>query len=245
MPLFGSKLELTSAASGSGTALADAPFIKGAFYTVDEFDYLADIPIARLQDKQLVWVEDAESVYQVTITQPDYISTFVPTATWAEFTGFGGGGGSGTGDITAVVAGSGLGGGAFSGTATLNINTGSGITITSDAVTAVASDGITVNSNGISVNTGSNHFINGVINLDIFAATGSYYAATKELQVTGSLTLRKDDSGDALSIYSGSVKTFGITENGIITMVTQSTTPTATAGGMYLDSNYNLFIGQE
>lgn len=245
MPLFGSKLELTTAASSSGTALADAPMIKGAFYTVDEFDYLADIPIARLQNKQLVWVEDADATYQVTITQPDYINTFTPTATWAEFSGFGSGGGGGSGDITAVIAGDGLGGGAFSGTATLNVNTGSGIAITSDAVTAVASDGITVNSNGISVNTGSNHFTSGSLKLNIFASTGSYYAATKELQVTGSLTLRKDDSGDALAVYSGSVKTFGITEQGILNLVTQSSTPVAVPGGMYLDSNYNLFIGQE
>lgn len=245
MPLFSSKLQLTNAASSSGTALADIEFIKGAFYTVPKYTDLANIPVSRASDGQIVWVEDASATYQATVTLADYITTFTDTVSWSEFSGFGGGGGAGSGDITAVIAGNGLGGGSFSGTATLNVNTGSGITITGDAVTAAASDGITVNSDGISLNTGSNHFIEGVINLDIFAATGSYYAATKELQVTGSLTLRKDASEDAISIYSGSVKTFGITGDGLLKLVTQSATPTAEAGGLYLDENYNLWIGQE
>ena len=78
MPLFGSKLELTSAASSSGTALADIEFIKGGFYTVAEYTSLADIPIARISDGQIVWVEDAEATYQASITQPDYVNTFSP-----------------------------------------------------------------------------------------------------------------------------------------------------------------------
>lgn len=245
MPLFGSKLELTSAASSSGTALADIEFIKGAFYTVAEFNSLADIPVARVSDGQIVWVEDAEATYQASITQPDYINTFVPTVSWSEFSGFGGGGGAGSGDITAVIAGNGLGGGSFTGTATLNVNTGSGITITGDAVTAVASDGITVNSDGISLNTGSNHFINGVVDLSIFQLTGSVYNTSNNLGVTGSLTLRKDDGNDALAIYSGSIKTFAITGDGLLRMVTQSITPTAQLGALYLDQDFNLHIGQE
>lgn len=147
MPSFSSKVELTSAARNSGTALADIEFIKGAFYTVAEFDDLDDIPIARVSDGQIVWVEDASATYQASITQPDYISTFSPTVSWAEFSGFGGGGGAGSGDITAVIAGDGLTGGAFSGTATINIGAGDGITVSADAV---------------SVNTGSVHFEDGV-----------------------------------------------------------------------------------
>jgi hypothetical protein len=97
----------------------------------------------------------------------------------------------------------------------------------------------------VSLDTGSNHFITGVIDLNIFQDMGSYYSTTNELQVTGSLTLRKDESGDALSIYNGDTKTFGISNEGIILMATQSATPTVQKGGMYLDENYNLFIGQE
>jgi hypothetical protein len=97
----------------------------------------------------------------------------------------------------------------------------------------------------VSLDTGSNHFITGVIDLSIFQQTGSYYSTTNEIQVTGSLTLRKDDSGDALSIYNGGIKTFGISNEGVLLMTTQSISPTIVKGGMYLDENYNLYIGQE
>lgn len=162
MPSFSSKVELTSAASGSGTALADIEFIKGAFYTVAEYTDLANIPIARISDKQIVWVEDAESTYQATVTQPDFISTFTPSVSWAEFTGFGSGGGGGSGDITAVIAGSGLLGGAFSGTAQLDIGQGDGIITGSNSISVRAGDGISVSSSGVTLDTGSAHFTGGV-----------------------------------------------------------------------------------
>ena len=230
MPSFSSKLQLTSAASSSGVALADIEFIKGAFYTVAEYNMLANIPIARISDGQLVWVEDAAATYQATITQPDFVTSFVPTVSWSEFSGFGGGSGGGSGDITAVVAGSGLGGGAFSGNATLNVNTGNGISIVSDAVT---------------LNTSSAHFIDGVVDLSIFQQTGSYYSTTNQLLVTGSLTLRRDGENDIFSIYSGSQKTLSISKDGILTLMSHSVEPTAVAGGFYFDSNYDLYIGQE
>jgi hypothetical protein len=183
MPSFSSKVELTSAANSSGTALADIDLIKGAFYTVAELEDLDDIPIARVSDKQIVWVEDAAATYQATITQPDYISTFSPTVSWDEFTGFGSGGGGGSGDITAVVASDGLIGGSFSGTATIRVGQGdgivtgsddisvkayNGITVDSNGVSVTASDGIIVDSNGVSFSTGSTHFTEGVqkTNLD-------------------------------------------------------------------------------
>jgi hypothetical protein len=162
MPSFSSKVELTSAANNTGTALADIELIKGAFYTVAEFDDLDDIPIARVSDGQIVWVEDASATYQATITQPDYINTFAPTVSWSEFSGFGSGGGGGSGDITAVIASDGLIGGSFSGTATIKVGQGDGIITGSDSVSVRAGSGIIVNSSGVSLDTGSLHFQGGV-----------------------------------------------------------------------------------
>lgn len=137
---------------------------------------------------------------------------------------------AGQGDITAVYSGVGLDGGGTTGIVALEVK---------------VSDGLSVDNNGVRLDTGSNHFISGVIDLSIFQQTGSYYSTTNELQVTGSLTLRKDDSGDALSIYNGDTKTFGITNEGTLVMKGQSITPTTVLGGMYMDENYNLYIGQE
>lgn len=162
MPSFSSKVQLTSAASSSGIALADIEYIRGAFYTVAEYDSLADIPINRVSDGQLVWVEDAASVYQASVTLADYITTFADSVSWSEFSGFGGSGGSGTGDITAVIASDGLIGGSFSGTATIKVGQGDGIITGSDSVSVRAGSGIIVNSNGVSVDTGSLHFQGGV-----------------------------------------------------------------------------------
>ena len=168
MPAISSKITLTSAANSAGTAIADIDLIKGAFYTVAEYDDLADIPISRISDGQIVWVEDASSTYQATVTLADYITTFTDSVSWAEFSGFGSGGGGGSGDITAVVASDGLIGGSFSGTATIKVGQGDGIITGSDSISVRAGDGIIVDSSGVHFSTGSTHFTEGVqkTNLD-------------------------------------------------------------------------------
>jgi hypothetical protein len=57
--------------------------------------------------------------------------------------------------------------------------------------------------------------------------------------------LNASESGDVLSVFSGSVKTVSVNQQGVLQLVSQSSTPTAVAGGLYLDTNYDLYIGQE
>ena len=46
MPLFSSQLELNSAASASGTPLADVASIKGAFKVYATYEGLTDVPVS-------------------------------------------------------------------------------------------------------------------------------------------------------------------------------------------------------
>lgn len=266
MPLFSSKLELTSAASGSGIALADVQFIRGAFRTVADTGELNNIPITQIQDGQIVWVEAASATYQATVTLADYVNTFTDSVSWSTFSGFGSGGGassigeltdvttgslsngqvlqynsstgkweastvSGTGDISAVFAGDGLSGGGTAGSVSLDVDPGLGIALTTD---------------GVSLDTGSSHFIDAISNLStsgIFTQTGSYYSTTNDLQISGSLRFQYDGSTTPFAIDSGSQEVFSVSGNGVLRIISQSSTPDAIEGGIYRGNDNNFYLG--
>ena len=191
MPSYNSKLELSPAGVSGNIVLMDIDPIKGAFavYTSTELNAKS---VNYFSDGQLVYVSDSGSLYKANVSPANPPITFEDTVSFSAFsfnsgsfvsasfdsgtsalTLFGenvpgstrvsmsvdlsslsGGGGGGSGDITAVfTSDEGITGGASSGNVVLELDPG---------------DGIVVNSNGINVSTGSNHFTEGVqkINLD-------------------------------------------------------------------------------
>lgn len=209
MPLFSSKLDLTTAAKNAGTELADVTYIKGAFKVYADLDTVYSESISRVANDQIVFVSDNQTLYQATITEPDYVNTFVPSASWSEFDAF-------AGDIKGVTAGDGLAGGGTVGTVELTLDTGSAHF--TEALQAINYAGI-------------------------FKQTGSVYSTTNDLEVSGSITLDYDGSTDPFKVTSGSSETFSVSGEGILTLISQSGTPTAKAGGIYFGSDGNFYFG--
>lgn len=209
MPLFSSKLDLTTAAKNAGTELADVTYIKGAFKVYADLDTVYSESISRVANDQIVFVSDNQTLYQATITEPDYVNTFVPSASWSEFDAF-------AGDIKGVTAGDGLAGGGTVGTVELTLDTGSAHF--TEALQAINYAGI-------------------------FKQTGSVYSTTNDLEVSGSFTLDYDGSTDPFKVTSGSLETFSVSGEGILTLISQSGTPTAKAGGIYFGSDGNFYFG--
>ena len=81
---------------------------------------------------------------------------------------------------------------------------------------------------------GSYHFTKGVLQ-----------EITPGLSITGSLKSLYDGTNDPFAIISASITKFKVDHQGLVYLVTQSSTPTAAKGALYLDTNHDLFIGQE
>ena len=125
-------------------ALVDANNeVKGAFRVFDTYAELESEPISLISDNQIVWVEERQATYQATIIPANLVDTFEDSVEWNVFEGFS----FREGDINSIIAGNGLIGGGNSGSISLSIGEG---------------DGISVSATAVSINTGSNHFYDGV-----------------------------------------------------------------------------------
>lgn len=121
--------------------------------------------------------------------------------------------GGGSGDITSVVAGNGISGGASSGDATLTLDTGSA------------------------------HFIAGVLKSGLFRLTGSVYSTANDVAITGSLDVNFVESTQEFRVSSQSVTQFSINNEGVAVLAPRSTVPTAVSGGMYFSTDGNFYFG--
>ena len=83
---FNGSVNLASLSGSNQTV--DIEDVKGSFYNVATLADLNNISSGLISDGQIVWVEGESATYQATITPADYITTFVDTITWDEFTGF-------------------------------------------------------------------------------------------------------------------------------------------------------------
>jgi|TARA_B110000908_G_C10126617_1_gene390191 hypothetical protein len=81
-------------------------------------------------------------------------------------------------------------------------------------------------------------FING-----IFSPTGSYYATTNDIKVTGSFDLNLDGIEDYFSVSVNGEEKIKVNKEGVLEMKSQSIAPTAAAGGMYYSASNEFFLG--
>ena len=188
MPSFDSKVRISADGLSNNIVLADIDNIKGAFKIYTSADAESTSP-NYFSDGQIIYLSDSGSLYRANVTLANPPISFTDSVSFSQFsfdsgsfvsasfdsssstlTLFGqdingstrvsssidlsslsGGGGGGSGDITAVFAGDGLTGGASSGNATLEVDAGNGISLTG----------------GVSVDTGSAHFVGGVQKITI------------------------------------------------------------------------------
>ena len=87
-------LILNPAFTGS-KQFADINYIKGAFKVYESGSDMTSAPIVSVDNNQIVWVENSQSLYKATKTLANPPFTFVDTVEWNTFsfsTGSGGGG---------------------------------------------------------------------------------------------------------------------------------------------------------
>ena len=77
----------------------------------------------------------------------------------------------------------------------------------------------------------------------IFSKTGSFVATSNDTQITGSLSLRFDGSGDTLKINVNGSEKLEINTEGTVIYKPLTTAPTYVSGGLFFSSSGHFYVG--
>ena len=192
MPAISTKLTLSSAAQSANVVLADIDLIKGALYGVSTESDLDSINGNYLQDGQLMYVQDVSKFFSLSITFVGFDTVY----TWSEVT-LGASGAITSDDTGSFVLTSQTGSfltaddtGSFTLVSDFNDITSSLSTFVvysaSNATTAsyIDPDFISASAAEAGFGSGGGSEVGG-----IFIETGSFFATTNDLQITGSVTI--------------------------------------------------------
>ena len=95
----------------------------------------------------------------------------------------------------------------------------------------------------LALDTGSVHFINGVLSSGLFRLTGSVYSTTNDIAITGSLDVNFIESDQEFRVASQSITQFSINNEGVAVLAPKDNAPTPVSGGMYFNTNGNFYFG--
>lgn len=82
-----------------------------------------------------------------------------------------------------------------------------------------------------------------VVDSSIFKRTGSFFATTNDLEVTGSMKLSFDGISDYFSVSVAGEEKFKVNEEGVVVLSPQTVAPTAVTGGMFYSASDSYFLG--
>lgn len=98
-----------------------------------------------------------------------------------------------------------------------------------------------------SLNVTGSIVLNGIdlsINQSIFRQTGSYWNTTRNIGITGSLSLNINPSNnDSVVVSVSGQEKLRVNTEGIVQLASQSPTPTPIAGGIFYSSSDAFYLG--